>query len=96
MRLMSVSLSGERGRSRCGVSSPARFLRECIWRGCGISDVPPLSGSAAAWMYVPNARKKRITGENFISDVGLGVGWAGASHRLSGGAYVYLLADTAY
>jgi len=43
-----------------------------------VRDVSPLSaaaGSTAAWMHtVPNARKKRITGEKFIFDVGLGSG----------------------
>ena len=49
-------------------------LYECIWRDCSISDVLPFSVSAAAWTHDPNARKKRIIGENFISDVGLGSG----------------------
>jgi len=49
-------------------------LCECIWRDYDILDVSPFPVSAAAWTHDPNARKKRITGENFISDVGLGSG----------------------
>jgi hypothetical protein len=66
--------------------SLAEFMREYIWWDCGISDLSPLSGSTAAWMHVQNTREKRIAGERFIFDVGLGsgVGWSPVSSTEQG------------
>jgi len=51
--------------------SSAKLLSEHVRRDCGISDVSPLSWSAAARAYVPNKSKTRIADEKFIFDGGL-------------------------